>query len=262
MPTSNVLTRVLMIQSQYYRGTVFSIDVDGREYWITAKHILTGAIHPPYGTVKAEKVNLKILNPVAAGEQWIEREFEIIDTGADIDEVVLVSTSPLLSTALPSVQTTSDSVGIGADCSFVGFPFGGGWRANFGGGQSSWMPFTKHCTVSALQAEPQKIWVLDGLNNAGFSGGPVLIRTGLDQRIFAVVSGYITEPTAVITAKAQRSPPTGNATDEARPSKAVASPPKSKQRVDLNSGFIIAFDISYAISAIHERPIGPVRKDQ
>jgi hypothetical protein len=27
-------------------GTIFSIDVDGREYWITAKHILTGARHP------------------------------------------------------------------------------------------------------------------------------------------------------------------------------------------------------------------------
>jgi hypothetical protein len=75
VPTNNVVTRVRMIQSQYDRGTVFSIDVDGREYWITAKHILTGAQHPPYGTVRVDRAKLKILNPTFAGEQWVEHEF-------------------------------------------------------------------------------------------------------------------------------------------------------------------------------------------
>jgi len=65
-----MLARVLMIQSQYFRGTAFMLDVDGREYWITAKHILTGAEHPPYGIVTSKAVSLKILNPgYSQGEQ-------------------------------------------------------------------------------------------------------------------------------------------------------------------------------------------------
>ena len=64
-----------------------------------------------------------------------------------------------------------------------------------------WMPYVKHCTVSAFslgEAGDKKIWVLDGINNPGFSGGPVMFATGPQQKIFAVVSGYILEPTDVI----------------------------------------------------------------
>jgi hypothetical protein len=45
--TTNVLTRVLMVRSEFGYGTIFSIDVDQKEYWITAKHILNGKPHPP-----------------------------------------------------------------------------------------------------------------------------------------------------------------------------------------------------------------------
>jgi hypothetical protein len=62
-PTGNMLGRVLMVQSPYDRGTIFMLDVDQREYWITAKHILTGAKHPPYGTIPSKSVSLHILNP-------------------------------------------------------------------------------------------------------------------------------------------------------------------------------------------------------
>lgn len=40
-PTFNVLTRMTIVHARYGYGTTFSIDVDKREYWITAKHILT-----------------------------------------------------------------------------------------------------------------------------------------------------------------------------------------------------------------------------
>jgi hypothetical protein len=61
MPTNSVLLRTLMVESQYGRGSIFSLDVDQREYWITAKHILTGAKHPPYGSIATKSVSLKIL---------------------------------------------------------------------------------------------------------------------------------------------------------------------------------------------------------
>src|ERR671929_123983 len=77
--------RTAMIESQYFRGTTFSIDVDQREYWITAKHILTGAEHPPFGTVDTSKpVSLKILDPGANQERWVTVPFSVIDGGKDV----------------------------------------------------------------------------------------------------------------------------------------------------------------------------------
>jgi len=59
-------------------------------------------------------------------------------------------------------------------------------------------------------------------------------------KILGVVSAYRTEPADVI------------------PSVPASVQPNVK--VNLNSGFFIAFDIRYAIDAIHKNPIGPLRK--
>lgn len=250
MPTSNILTRVLMVESQYGRGSVFSIDVDSREYWITAKHILTGAEHPPYGSVTSKAVSLKLLDPGSPGENWIPITFSVIDPGADVDIVVLAPPQLLVHDQPPSEPADSAGQFLGGDCEFLGFPYGGGWRAKING-NSFWMPYVKHCTVSAFTSDDNKFWVLDGINNGGFSGGPVIFRTGPDQKIMAVVSGYILEPTDVISSAHGKAPPN-------RPRIDTAAAP-AKEKVNVNSGFIIAYDIRYAIDAIHANPIGPLR---
>lgn len=253
-PTNNLLTRTLMIESSYGRGTIFSLDVDGREYWITAKHILTGKDHPPYGTIKSKSERLKILNPLQQGKQWLPVDFTVLDAGEDIDIVVLAPSQLILGDPLPSVAPSSQGVMMGGNCEFVGFPYGGGWRANFANGASLWMPFVKHCFISAMGVDEMKFWVLDGLNNVGFSGGPVLYQTGPQQQVFAVVSGYLTEPSDVIDSPQQKlAPPQSHRGPEA------SEGARAKQMVRVNSGFIIAFDIKYAIDAIHKNPIGPRR---
>src|ERR1700730_12291840 len=40
--TSNVLLRVLLIKTPLGSGTAFSMDIDGRQYLITAKHMVKG----------------------------------------------------------------------------------------------------------------------------------------------------------------------------------------------------------------------------
>ena len=62
-PTGAVLERTLRVQSKFGTGTIFSIDVDGREYWITAAHIVTGATGKPYGRVKEKTIQLQLLDP-------------------------------------------------------------------------------------------------------------------------------------------------------------------------------------------------------
>jgi hypothetical protein len=249
-PTFNILTRMTMIESHYGRGTTFSIDVDHREYWITAKHILTGAKHPPYGAVTSKSVLLSILDPTAQGpERWLPVNFSVIDAGKDIDIVILAPPNPLLKNPLPSIPA-SDSALIGGDCAFLGFPYGGGWRGRFDNGQSYWMPFIKHCGLSALPDVEPKFMVLDGINNEGFSGGPVIYKTGPEQQVLAVISGYLQEPTDVFASATTKKVPAKTS----EPSK-----PVRRLRVNLNSGFIIAYSISYAMDAIHRNPIGPLR---
>jgi hypothetical protein len=242
-----------MVESKYGRGTIFSLDVDHREYWITAKHIVSGAKHPPYGSVTSKSVALRILDPTAQGEQWLLVNFSVIDPGNDIDIVVLAPPELVLRNPLPSVATGSEGLALGGDCEFLGFPYGGGWRAQISG-VSLWLPYVKHCTVSTFAVGDPRIWVLDGIDNPGFSGGPVIIKTGLEQRVIAVVSGYLTEPTEVIPSAAGKLSPTKTSAKAKRPAE------RPKGTVNVNSGFIIAFDIKYAIDAINKNPVGPLRE--
>src|SRR5580658_9994605 len=50
-PTSEAFFRTVRIQSKFGTGTTFAIEVDDREYWITAAHILTGSKGKPFGRV-------------------------------------------------------------------------------------------------------------------------------------------------------------------------------------------------------------------
>ena len=252
-PTNNVLTRMTMVESHYGRGSTFSIDVDNREYWITAKHVLTGAEHPPYGSITAKSVSLRLLDPGGEGEQWIPVTFMVIDPGKDIDIVALAAPKPILANPLPSVPADLTGLILGGECEFLGFPYGGGWRARYDNGQFR-MPFVKRCTVSALSQEDKPILVLDGINNNGFSGGPVIVNTGTNQRIVGVVSGYHTEPAEIVfSSSASRNL-------KSKTSQCAAPVPHPRGTVNLNSGFIIAYGINYATDAIKKNPIGPLRK--
>lgn len=238
-PTINMLQRVMMIEYRNERGTTFSIDVDGREYWITARHILTGAKSKPYGVFAEKAVDVKLLNPGGNGLQWLPEKFTVLQPPIDVDVVVLVPAAPILNDVNPSPPATSQGLTLGGNCEFLGFAYGGGWRARFDKAGSFWLPYIKRCGVSGMDSDTQ-MWILDGINNPGFSGGPVILGTGNDLKIVAVISGYQLEPTEVI-----RGDP-----------KAASAP---KDTVNLNTGFIIAYDISHAVGLINKNPTGPVR---
>lgn len=248
--TTNILFRVLMVRRQidarsYEQGSMFSIDVDGRQYWITAKHILTGEEHAPFGVLKMKAVSLEILDPQSSQVRWLTESFSVIDAGLGIDIVALAPARQIFESPLASPPPTSEGAPIGGECEFLGFPYGNTWTAKFAPLQESFrMPFIKHCVVSGLVPEPHKIWFLDGINNKGFSGGPVVFNTGTNQKIMGVVSSYVYEPVDVVSVgKSQSAPTPVTGTGEV---------------VDVNAGFIMAFDISYVMDAIKNNPIGPL----
>ena len=166
-PTFNILTRISMVESDFGLGTKFSLDVDNREYWITAKHVLTGAEHPPYHSIKSKSERLKILQ----AQEWLTIDFAVLDPGEDIDIVVLAPSRLLLSNPLPGLTPSSDGVMIGGNCQFLGYPYGTGWPIKFDQGTSVWFPYVKHCGVSAGPQGDKRFWTLDGINNFGFLRG-------------------------------------------------------------------------------------------
>jgi hypothetical protein len=266
--TLNALQRTFMIETTKGRATTFSIDVDNREYWITAKHVFTGVKSGPPGVFTVKTVKANILSSVGNGDEgqnqhWTMAQFTTIDPGKDIDIIVPVPDHLLLNYPRDfNLQADILNMVVGGECEFLGFPYGGGWRSKWSStGEWIWWPYIKHCTISGeIQNNGYSVLVLDGINNEGFSGGPVLFGTGPAQRVFAVISGFHQEPLEVIPAPlpGQDSPSSVPPAPEL-PGEQPGNAPK--QIVEANSGFILAYDITPAIKAIRADPIGPLRPE-
>src|ERR1700704_3655513 len=93
--TTGILYRTLMVKTTHDFGTMFSIDLDNREYWVTAKHLLTGAKHPPIGKIKSKKISLAVLDPTVSEQKWDSYDFSVLDPGEEIDIVVLAPEHPI-----------------------------------------------------------------------------------------------------------------------------------------------------------------------
>ncbi len=251
-PTSNILFKTLMIRTKTEAGTMFSIEVDNREYWLTAKHILTGRKSGPAGEVSEKTVSLDVLDPIGDAIKWNPNQFTVIDPGKDIDIVVLVPTTVLQDIKIPSLKVSSEGFGMGEECSFLGFPFASTWTATFSSTPYK-MPFIKHCYISGIIRQSAAVLVLDGINNPGFSGGPVLYHTGPNQVVLGVISGYHNEPGEVHSIEVPDVPTSAQAPDNKKPK---PNGNKKIDVVDLNTGIIFAFAADVAVDAIKKNPIG------
>jgi hypothetical protein len=296
---SIVVNRLALLQTRLIQttkgiGTVFVVNVDNREYWVTAKHLFTGIENAPPGVFMTKTVQANILLPFSKDEmdqdkKWVTVTFTTIDPGKDIDILVLAPDHSLTKYLPPeSMKLASDAdptdehalVPIGGDCDFLGYPYGSGWRASmpfytlnkgakpgdngkFTISQTTkniewaWAPFVKRCTLSASMVQNgMTVFVLDGINNLGFSGGPVVTGNGTSLDVFAVVSSFHAEPLEVLPA-----PEPGQAYVSPIPPPPPLPGQKSKQQprqvVESNSGLILAYDITPALKAIHDNPIGP-----
>jgi len=175
MITANVIHRVFRIKVGDSEGTAFTIDVDDREYLVTAKHI-------------AESVKAEQDIGLFANGGWVKFRVEPVGhASSDSDISVLAARIRLTPGNLP-MPATSKGVIYGQDVYFLGFPYGFLGRYSFGPSGYP-LPFVKRATVSLLDGS---LFLLDGHNNPGFSGGPVVFRKPSEPElnVAAVVSGY------------------------------------------------------------------------
>lgn len=221
MVTANVLNRTLFIRAAAY-GSAFVIDVDNREYVVTAKHLLPAA--EPLRSMQIRRDG-----------GWVTHDArEIGRAPGEIDIAVLVIHDRLVPDNLPAPASTA-GLALGQDVHFLGFPFMLEGDVGLLLDRRP-MCYVKKGAVSVLDSPTHPALVIDAINNSGLSGGPVVFAPlgGAlnDLRIAAVVSKYRTEPEAVISAD-------GEVTGEV---------------VYNNTGFLYAYNIRHAVELIQRQP--------
>jgi S1-C subfamily serine protease len=218
MITANFIHRTFRIKCGDSVGTGFTVDVDGKQYLVTAKHVVQA-----FGT----SAQLEVFGNGA----WFIVPATLVAHGAEgLDVSVLAPTASMSPPNLP-VMASSDGLTYGQDVYFLGFPYGVLSRIIFGDTGHP-LPLVKKALFSTFAGD---IYLLDGHNNPGFSGGPVVFARsgGIPTSIAAVVSGYRFSPEPVFFAEAE---------------------------TDLffreNTGIIITYKIETAIALIRSNPIG------
>ncbi|ODA31964.1 hypothetical protein A6X21_22105 [Planctopirus hydrillae] len=210
-------------------GTCFTIDVDGRQYIVTAKHVV--------GRTEG-KIDLR----VHYCQDLQELSCRIVGVTNDDVDIAVLATSMLLSPPLELTPTTSDLL-LSQDVYFLGFPYG--WHAEVGPLNREFpLPLVKKACVSMLDLRTggPRLMLLDGHNNPGFSGGPVVfapINTLGATRVAGVVSGYRYDWQNVYKGEEE-----------------------TEFRYKYNTGVIVAYSIEYAIELIRANPIGAVVSEQ
>jgi Trypsin-like peptidase domain len=217
--TANFIHRTFRICCGRATGTAFTIDVDGREYLVTARHVLA---------VQSRVTEINVFS----GDGWMPVPVQLVGHGAgDIDISVLATDRLLTPPGLP-VQTSSDGAVYGQEMYFLGFPYQILGTMRFTERQFP-LPFVKRAILSCLDGDK---YFLDGHNNPGFSGGPVVFApqpASIPTNIAAVISGYLNESQPVLAAGVE----TGLTYNH-------------------NTGIIVSYDIKHAISLARAHPIG------
>ena len=222
MITSNVIHRTFQLKCGEDLGSCFTIDVDDKQYLCTAKHCLRNFCGKSIELFHEEK--------------WKTLDVDFVGYGSKDSDICVLSAKIQLSPTHPLPPTMAGLV-IGQDAYFLGFPYG--IQIEVGKVNRLFpFPLVKRATISAIRFQEQKIILLDGHNNPGFSGGPVVfLKPGSaknELNVAGIISSYRFEPSPVL--------------DE--------NDKETSLKVRTNTGIIHSYAINHALDAIKENPIG------
>lgn len=211
--TANVYERVLEFASSVGSGTAFTIDVGASQYLVTARHLLPSDVGTPQVTVSNR-----------FGSHLIP--FQPLPMNRANADIAITRLVKPITAQLPLFASMAGLV-YSQEVFFLGFPYGLGLTTSPNGHR---IAFAKRAILSASDVlKGVETHYLDGHNNPGFSGGPVVgfnVRTH-EPQVFAVVSGYLPEQMPLCDG------------DTTLSVTSVA-----------NTGIVVATDIKYAVDAI------------
>jgi hypothetical protein len=263
--TANVFERVLNVRvnagtSHEGTATAFTMDVDGREYLITAKHVVAGL-------KDEDKIDIFM------NDNWSPLRVKIFRCEDPIDIAVLVP--PYQLTVNFELSFNQVNFVFGQDAYFLGFPYG---IQMSGHGVNGPYPLAiiKRGTISGQReidrSKKAVVILLDGYNNPGFSGGPIIYRDlnqgGVVLKLAGVVSGFMPEVVPVLKKHGIRTPADAGDAAKSQPWRIQQNSDGSyfeyidtDTSVSLNTGIVSGFMIEPAVDLIRKHPIGPDAKD-
>lgn len=222
MITSNVYYRVFHIGYNNSIGTAFTIDVEDRQYLITARHVVEG---------------IQSLDKIKIFHENSWKEFRVMNIACNPPEIDIAILAPeiQLSPTLP-LEVGTNGLVYGQDIYFLGFPYGMfSFYKDLLNGYP--LPLIKKGILSAIKLgdAAESVLVIDGHNNPGFSGGPIVFKEPgkNDFKVAGVISSYRYEEIPVH--------------DQGK---------KTEMTVEYNTGIVIGYDIKYAIESIKADPKG------
>lgn len=213
MASSNIYERVVKVETSASLGTGTVIEKDDDCFLLTAAHVVP------------EMEEFKVSNRFRSSVDSFPRA---ADFPSSLD-LALFRLPPEFALPRLPLPVSSEGCFYSQDVLFLGFPYG----LALTGAALGFLPFVKKATLSASNELPDgKVWYLDGMNNVGFSGGPVVFAPPgqMDVRLMGVVSGYRPDWQNVHSAR------------DAEEGEAA--------RVATNSGIVIAFDVKPAADAL------------
>ena len=218
--TTNILWRTFPIRYSSREATCFTADVDGKRYIVTARHVLQGM---------GESDTVEIMYQ----GQWRRLSVRLVGHGeGDVDVSVLAP--DVLFGAPHELELWAGGLTLAEGVYFLGFPYGMSMDV---GKLNEGMPvaLVKSAVISALYM-PEGRFLLDGHNNPGFSGGPVVrdARLTTPQTVIGVVSGYRAVSPRVLDLQGNEGPYT----------------------YATNTGIVVVWSIARATDLIAANPIG------
>lgn len=224
MVSSNILQRTFHVKFGTGEGTCFTIDLDGRHYIVTAAHVVEG--------IKEE--DELFLNRNNSWHPFPVRRVGVSSGAADI---AVLAPMEVLSPLHPLGVDGADAY-LSQDVYFLGFPYGLQMDFDPQVNRGYPLPLVKKGIISALPARQDGAQpvLIDGHNNPGFSGGPVVFVPHAEPRslkVHAVISGFRGERLPVL----------------------IGAQATSLSWL-YNTGIIVATDITVAIMLIRSNPIG------
>ena len=182
MNEGSIIYNTIQIKTGDITGSGFIIDLDSSLYLISAKHLFPGVTN---------KANVKFL--VSMKGKWNSAEAVAhIHTDPLVDVIVLDLKKKENKPRTYGLTATGTS--IAQNCFFIGFPLGIQLPA-IDTSRGLPTPLVKHAIVSGMINENGRTLILlDGHNNKGFSGGPVIVNnppgSSTPMNIIGIVSGF------------------------------------------------------------------------
>ena len=181
-----ILRQTFHIRTTIATGTAFTVEVDGRQYIVTAQHVV--------GTTPPLTVEIQVSETA-----WWKLVATLIGMeGPPVDVAVLAVDTMLGSRS--GVPVGVGSVGYGQEVRFLGYPLGQTFESvpDF---RRAPLPLIKAGILSSLKRNERGFLhlLVDATGNRGFSGGPLVLPrlredgSGVDWHIAGVVTDGVLE---------------------------------------------------------------------